>query len=225
MLDIFYSQAFGIMLTIALYIFGSFLYRKTNFFLFSPLFFSSCILIIYIKVFKADTNTFLTDLSGINLFLGPLIVSLAVPIAKQIDLIKNNLIPILVGSIVGAFASIVSVLILGKLFGLDREIIASLIPKSSTTPIAIEISNKLNGIRAITVAVVIISAILGSIIVPLLIKITKIKDPRIIGMGLGSTAHAVGTAKAFEIDPHAGAISGVALVFVGLATVIIALFL
>jgi predicted murein hydrolase (TIGR00659 family) len=223
--EILSSQAFGIMLTMALYIFGHYLYRRTNFPLFNPLLFASILLIAYIKIGKVDVDTFLTDLSGINVFLGPLIVCLAVPIAKQIDLIKKNLVPIMVGSIVGATVSIVSVLLLGKAFGLEEEIIASIIPKSSTTPIAIEVSNRLGGIRAVTVAVVILTAVLGAVIVPIIIKVFKIKDPRIIGMGLGSTAHAVGTAKALEIDPIAGAISGIALVFVGVATALISLFL
>ena len=111
------------------------------------------------------------------------------------------------------------------MFKLDYEIIASIIPKSATTPIAIEVTNKLGGIRAITVAVVILSSIIGTVIIPVLIKLLKIKDPKIIGMGLGITSHAVGTSKAIEINQIAGAIAGVALVFGGIATAVIAIFL
>ena len=225
MFEILSSQAFGIMLTMAFYILGSYLYQKTKFPLFNPLLFATVMLIIYIKVGNLNIDTFLTDLSGINLFLGPLIVCLAVPIARLRQLIAKNLVPIIVGSLVGAAVSVVSVIILGKMFKLDAEIIASIIPKSSTTPIAIEVSNRLGGIRAITVAVVIITAVIGSVIGPMMVKIFKIKDSKMIGMGLGSTAHAIGTAKAFEIDPEAGAISGIALVFVGVFTAIISLFL
>lgn len=225
MREIFSSEAFGIMLTIALYLLGSSLYKKTKFFLFNPLFFATALLIAFIKVFHVNVDTFLTDLGGINVFLGPLIVCLAVPIVKQMELIRKNLIPILVGSIVGAVSSVVMIIILGKLFRLDYQIIASIIPKASTTPIAIEVSNRLEGIRSITVAVVIVTAIMGSIVVPSLIKIFNIKDPRIIGLTLGSTSHAIGTAKAMEMDATAGAISGIALVFVGVVTVIISLFL
>lgn len=225
MVEILSSQAFGIMLTMTLYILGHYLYQKTKFPLFNPLLFATITLIIYIKVGKLNVDTFLTDLSGINVFLGPLIVCLAIPIARLRKLIAKNLLPILVGSLVGAVVSVVSVIILGKIFKLEPNIIASIIPKSSTTPIAIEVSNRIGGIRAITVAVVIITAVIGSVIGPIMIKIFKIKDSKLIGMGLGSTAHAIGTAKAFEIDPEAGAISGIALVLVGVFTALISLFL
>ncbi|MDD3123859.1 MAG: LrgB family protein [Candidatus Izemoplasmatales bacterium] len=223
--EIFSSQAFGIMLTFFLYLFSTFLYQKTKFPLFNPLLMSSILLILYIEIAKIDLHTFLTDLSGIQLFLGPLIVSLAIPVVKKIDIIKKNFLVIAVGSFVGAVTSIGAVLILGPLFGLDTEIIMSIVPKASTTPIAIEVSESLGGIKAITVAVVVLTAVIGSVIIPILIKLFKVKDSRVIGLGLGSTCHAVGTARALEIDPEAGAISSVALVFTGVITAIYILFL
>lgn len=225
MYEIVTSQAFGIMLTLLFYIIGTYLYNKTKITYLNPLLIATILLILFIKIAKIDLNTLLTDLSGINVFLGPLIVSLAVPIIKRIDLIKKNILPIIVGAFFGSLASMLSVIVLGKWFGLDQELIASIIPKSATTPIAIEVTNKLGGIRAITVAVVIISSIIGTILIPLLIKILRIKDPKIVGMGLGITSHAVGTSKAIEIHQTAGAIAGVALVFSGIATAIIAMFL
>lgn len=225
MREIFSSQAFGIMLTLLFYLIGGWLYKKTKFPFFSPLLVATLLLMGYILIADINMATFLTDLSGIHLFLGPLIVSLAVPIIKQIDLIKKNILPILVGSIVGALSSIFAVFVLGSWFNLEQVILNSIIPKASTTPIAIEVSEQLGGIRAITVAVVVMTAVIGAVIVPILVKIIRIKDPIIIGMGLGTTSQAVGTAKALEIDPTAGAISGVALVFTGIATAIIALFI
>jgi len=225
MREILSSQAFGIMLTLLFYLFGGWLYKKTKFPFFSPLLVATLMLMGYILLADINMTTFITDLSGIHLFLGPLIVSLAVPIIKQIDLIKKNILPIMVGSIVGAASSIISVFVLGRWFKLDQAILYSLIPKASTTPIAIEVAEKIGGIRSITVAVVVMTAVLGAVIIPVIVKLFKIKDARIIGMGLGTTSQAVGTAKALEIDPTAGAISGVALVFTGIVTAIIALFI
>jgi len=225
MIDIFNSQAFGLMLTTLFYIIGDFLYKKTKFPLFNPLLVAASMLIIFILIFDIDVNSFVTDLSGINVFLGPLIVCLALPIAKNIELIKKNLLPIIVGAVVGAISTVIVVIVMGNLLGLEEVLIASLIPKSTTTPIAIEIANNLGGIRAITVAVVILSAVIGTIIIPILVKLCKVTDPLIIGMSLGSTSHAVGTAKALEMNPTAGAIAGVALVFSGLITVLLAMFL
>ncbi len=225
MYDLMTSQAFGIMLTFAFYLVGVWLYQKTKFPFFSPLLVATVLLMGYVLVFQIDMASFLTDLSGIHLFLGPLIVSLAVPIVKQMTLIKQNIVPILVGSFVGAGSSIGAVFVLGQWFNLDETLILSLVPKASTTPIAIEVSEQIGGIRSITVAVVVISAVLGATLIPLLIKLFKLKDPRLIGLGLGSTSQAIGTAKALEIDQQAGSISGVALVFTGIITAIIALFI
>lgn len=223
--ELFTSQAFGIALTLAFFILGGYLYQWTRSPLMNPLLIATVLLMIYISVFQLDLHTFLTDLSGINVFLGPLIVSLALPIARYSAVIKRNWHYILIGSFVGALASMISVVVLANLFGLSNELMISLLPKSSTTPIAVEITERLGGIRAITVAAVVISAVSGAVIIPVLLRVLKIKDPRLIGLSLGATSHAVGTSKAIEINPNAGAISGVALVISGIATAILALFI
>lgn len=222
--ELFTSQAFGIALTLAFFILGGYLYQWTKSPLMNPLLIATILLMIYITIFQLDLHTFLTDLSGINVFLGPLIVSLALPIARYAPVIKKNWHYILVGSFVGAATSMLSILLLSHLFGISNELMISLLPKSSTTPIAVEITERLGGIRAITVAAVVISAVAGAVMIPLLLRLLKIKDPRLIGLSLGATSHAVGTSKAIEMDPNAGAISGVALVISGIATAILALF-
>ncbi len=222
---IFSSQAFGIMLTLLFYIFGNYIYQKTKLPFFSPLLVATVLLIIYIKAANINLNTFLTDLSGIHVFLGPLIVSLAVPIMNKIDVIKKNFVVIFVGSLVGAVSSVLAVIYIGPLLGIDPALISSIIPKASTTPIAIEVSEQLGGIRSITVAVVVLTAVIGAVIIPVIISLFKIKDPRVIGLGLGATSQAIGTAKAIEINKEAGAISSVALVFTGVFTALLLLFL
>ena len=223
--DLFNSQIFLIFLTLSFYLFGIFVYKKTRFPLFNPLLMASILLMVYIWIMKMPNSTVKSYLSGIHLFLGPMIVALAVPIFKQIRLIKKNILPILVGTIMGSITSIVTVIIFGRLFGLNQEVINSIIPKSSTAAIAIEVSEKIGGNRAITVAVTSITAVTGAIFLPMIIKVFRIKDPLIMGLGLGTTSHALGTSKALEIDPVAGAISGIALVFAGVITVLISLFL
>lgn len=225
MREILTSQTTGIALALLFYIFGGWLYRKTRFPVFNPLLVATVLLMGYVLLAGIHIETFITDLSGIHVFLGPLIVSLAVPIVKKIPMIKKHLVPIIVGSIVGAGTSILTVLVLGKWLGLEENIIASILPKASTTPIAIEVSERLGGIRAITVATVVMTAVIGAVLIPYVIKLLKIKDPLVIGLGLGSTSQAIGTAKALEIDETAGAIAGVALVFTGVATALFAIFL
>ncbi|HOW38655.1 MAG TPA: LrgB family protein [Candidatus Izemoplasmatales bacterium] len=225
MREILSSQEMGITLALFFYVIGEIVYRKTRIPLLSPLIVATILLMAYVWVIGIDLSVFLTDLSGIHVFLGPLIVSLAIPIVKRIQMIKEHLLPILVGSVVGAATSILTVILLGNILGLDETILASILPKASTTPIAIEVSERLGGIRAITVATVVITAVAGAVVIPLLIKIFKIKDPIVIGLGLGATSQAIGTAKALEIDETAGAVSSVALVFTGVATAILAIFI
>lgn len=219
------SQVFGIMLALGFYILGTKLYQKTKIPFLNPLFVATVLLVIYIRVFQINVDQFLTDLSGIQVFLGPLIVSLAIPIYLKRELIKKNLSVILIGSFIGALSSILVVLWIGPLLGVDTQIITSMIPKSSTTPIAIEVSLELGGIRAITVFSVIMNAILGATFLPWFLKVFQVSDEKIIGITLGATSHAIGTAKALEINKEAGAISSVSLIFTGLFTVLIALFI
>jgi len=225
MVDFLKSEAVLLTLTFFAYLVGQAVYKKTKFPLFNPLIIASFLLIGYILLLDIELARYLNSVSMIQLFLAPLVVSLAIPIMKKIDLIKTNLIPIIVGATVGSIVSIVSILLIGPWLGLDAQIIYSVVPKQSTTPIAIEVADILGGIRPITVVVVLLTAIIGVVIIPPLAKLLKLDDPLTLGMSLGTTAHAMGTAKALEIDPVAGAISGIALVFSGIVTAIIALLL
>ena len=107
-----------------------------------------------------------------------------------------------------------------RLFGLDREMTASLLPKSVTTPIATAISQDHGGLVAITVAAVTATGILGNLIAPMLVRLFRIKDPLAVGLGIGACSHAVGTAKAMELGDVEGAMSSLSIVVSGLLTVV-----
>ena len=161
----------------------------------------------------------------INMFLAPATACLAVSIYTQINLLKENWLPILVGCTAGSITSMGSIYIMCRLFRLDEAVSASLIPKSVTTPIAVSISANLSGIQAITVVAVIITGILGSILAPVLIKLFRVKDPVAAGLAIGACSHAVGTSKALELGEPEGAMSGLAIGICGILTVIFSLFL
>ena len=110
-------------------------------------------------------------------------------------------------------------------FGLDDALTAAMIPKSVTTPIAMEISRQHGGLVAVTVAAVILTGILGAIFSPLLIKLFHITHPVAQGVGIGTSSHAVGTSKAVELGEIQGAMSGVSIGISGIITVILSLFL
>ncbi|HAG43126.1 MAG TPA: hypothetical protein DCL31_06800, partial [Clostridium sp.] len=138
---------------------------------------------------------------------------------NKIDLFKKNALPIIIGITVGSFVGMISIIVLCKLLNIDNTIALSLIPKSITTPIGMEISKQLQGIPAITVTAIIVTGIIGAVISPLVFKIFKIKDSLSIGIGIGTSSHAVGTTKAIEIGETEGAMSGLAIGIAGLITV------
>ena len=161
----------------------------------------------------------------IAMFLAPATACLAISIYRQLPVLKKNLIPVLAGSAVGAGVSMGSVSLLCRLFRLDEEMTASLLPKSVTTPIAMGVSEQLGGIVPITVAAVVFTGILGAIFAPLMIKIFRVRSPIAAGLAIGACSHAVGTSKAVELGEVEGAMSGIAIGTVGLVTVLLGMVL
>ena len=157
--------------------------------------------------------------------LGTLTVILAVPIYKNWPILKKYWLPIIISTLVGTIVSLSSIYLLGIAFELDYSIIASLLPKSVTTAIAKEISNNINGIPELTIAAVIFTGVLGSILGPTLTKLFKINDTVSCGLSFGVSSHAVGTSKAMEMSLDIGAISSIAIVTTGILTMIISLFI
>ena len=132
------------------------------------------------------------------------------------------------GSIITVFlvpVTIGSTIALCKVFGLDETLTGSLVPHTVTTPIAVGVSEKLGGITGITVAGVIFTGVIGAVLAPLLVKLLRIKNPVGIGVGLGCSSTAIGTARAMELGEIQGAMSSMALGVAGMMTVVISLFL
>lgn len=233
MLQIFNSQLYFVFLTLGVFSLFTFISKKYKSAFLNPLMLTSIFLICYLLVenlltkveLTTTVNTYTNAMSIVNTMLSPLTICLAIPVYTRWLIIKQYWLPILVGTIIGTVVSMSSVYILGNLFNLDKEIIMSLIPKSVTTAIAVEVSNSLGGIKAITVFVVIITGICGALFGPLLCKILKLKRSPAIGMAYGGSSHAVGTSKAVEVSTRTGAISSVAIVTSGILTVIIAIFI
>ena len=140
---------------------------------------------------------------------------------KKFMLFKENATPILIGIFSGAISGFISVVFLSKLFGLTDVLIKSLMPKSITTPIGIALSKQLGGLQSITVVAIIITGIIGSIVGPFLYKIFKINDKVALGIAMGSSAHALGTARAMEIGEVEGAMSGLTMAISGVMTVLL----
>lgn len=223
--EIFSSPFFGIVLCIAAYEIGVYINRKTRSAIANPLLIAIAIIIVILKVFNIPLKSFNVGGSIVSMFLAPATAVLAISIYSKLDILKKNLIPILAGTLVGSIVSMTSAFLLCKAFGLDKSLIASMIPKSVTTPIAMEISKQGGGIIPVTVAAVIVTGILGAILAPILIKVFKVDNPVARGVAIGTSSHAVGTSKAIEIGEIEGAMSGIAIGIAGIMTVILSIFI
>jgi len=214
------NSMFGVALSILMYAVGLFLNKKLKTPICNPLLIAIALVIAVLQVFHIPLESYLKGGDVISMFLAP-----AYSIYHQIHLLKKYWLPILVGCLVGAVTSIGSVYLLCRLFRLDEILTASMLPKSVTTPIAMEVSAALGGTPSITVAAVVVTGILGAMLSPLFVKLLHLKNKVAIGVAIGSSSHAVGTSKAVEMGEAEGAMSGIAIGVSGILTVLISLFL
>ncbi|WP_319507441.1 LrgB family protein [uncultured Methanolobus sp.] len=216
------SPVFGIGISLLTFYAGGLLYKKTGSPLMNPLVLSMLIIIVLLLSFHISFEDYNRGGQFISFFLGPATVILAVPLYKKISLLKENVVPILAGISIGSAAGIASIIVMCKMFGFDELISISMIPKSVTTPIGIEISNQLGGLPSITVAAIVFTGIAGVLLGPMVCKLFKIDNKVAIGVAIGTSSHALGTTKAVELGETEGAMSGLAIGIAGLVTVFLA---
>lgn len=215
------TPLFGIIISIVAFQIGIITSQKVKKAIFNPFLVAVIFIITLLLSLNIPVDYYNKGADYISFFLGPATIVLAVPLYKKIDLFKQNLVTILTGITVGCISAVVSVWFLSKLFSLDRALTVSMIPKSVTTPIGVELSKQIGGNPSITVVVIIIAGILGAIIGPTICKIFNIKDEVAVGIAIGTASHAVGTSKAIELGETEGAMSGLSIGIAGLITVII----
>ncbi|MBU3099966.1 MULTISPECIES: LrgB family protein [Clostridium] len=219
--DLITSPVFGVITSLIAYEIGLYIKKKGRLSIFNPLMIAVIILILFLTKFHIKYEDYNRGGQIISFFLFPATVALALPMYKKFMLFKENATPILIGIFSGAISGFISVVFLSKLFGLTDVLIKSLMPKSITTPIGIALSKQLGGLQSITVVAIIITGIIGSIVGPFLYKIFKINDKVALGIAMGSSAHALGTARAMEIGEVEGAMSGLTMAISGVMTVLL----
>ncbi|MBU3155937.1 LrgB family protein [Clostridium estertheticum] len=219
--DLITSPVFGVITSLIAYEIGLYIKKKGRLSIFNPLMIAVIILILFLTKFHIKYEDYNKGGQIISFFLFPATVALALPMYKKFVLFKENATPILIGIFSGAISGFISVVFLSKLFGLTDVLIKSLMPKSITTPIGIALSKQLGGLQSITVVAIIITGIIGSIVGPFLYKIFKINDKVALGIAMGSSAHALGTARAMEIGEVEGAMSGLTMAISGVMTVLL----
>ena len=216
------SLFFGAFLSLAAYGVGVFLRSRWKFALFNPLLVAIVLVVAFLIGFKIDYATYMEGARYISFLLTPATVCLAVPLYQQFSLLKKNAKAVLLGIAAGVLASLTVILAMSILFHLDHTMYVTLLPKSITTAIGIGVSGELGGIQSLTVVVIIITGVLGNIFAELICKVFRITDPIAQGVGIGTSTHAVGTARAMEMGEIQGAMSGLSIVVAGLMTVVVA---
>ncbi|MEJ6951371.1 LrgB family protein [Natronospora cellulosivora (SeqCode)] len=214
------EPVFGITLTIGAYFLGCFLYKKKKIAIFHPILVSLFIIFSCLIVFDISFDSYNNGGRYISILLGPATVALAIPMYKKLELLKENLIVILLSILLSSFIAILMVVGLGIILNTDNLLLLSLIPKSVTTPIAVEISEQIGGIMALTAAAVIVTGLLGGMFGPELNRLFKVKSTIAKGMTMGITAHGLGTARALEESEQEGALGGLAICVMGFFTAI-----
>ena len=184
--EVFASPFFGIALSILAFWLGTLIQKKLKSVVFNPLLLAILLTSAVLLVFDIPYESYNEGGAVINMFLTPATACLAVSIYTKIQILKKNSIPILAGCTVGSLASMGSVWLLCRLFGLDDAMTASLIPKSITTPIAMGVCEAHGGIVPVTVIAVIFTGILGSILAPFLIGLFRVKDSMTASQAIGA---------------------------------------
>ena len=216
-----HSEIFDLALVVGTYIAATILYKKTHLSVLHPLLTSIFVIIVILEFLDIEYASFQQGSHLIHFMLGPSVVALGYVLFEQMKYLKGNVVSILTSVFVGAIVGIISVIVIGKLMGADQSLIATLQPKSVTTPIAMGISEKNGGIPSLTAVIVVAVGIFGSIVGPAVMKVLGIESRIAKGLALGASSHGVGTAAAIQLGAVEGALSGLAIGLMGSMTAIL----
>ena len=221
MIGDFFSEAvfLGVFITLGAYFLGIYIKQKWKLAIFNPLLMAIIFTMIFLLVSRMPYDIYYEGAKYISYLLTPATVSLAIPLYEQFEPLKKNVRAILVGIVTGVLTSMVSVLLLAVIFHFDHQEYVTFLPKSITTAIGMGVSEELGGYVAITVAVIIITGIVGNMIAESVCRMFHITEPVAKGIAIGSASHAVGTTKAMEMGEVEGAMSSLSIVLSGLLTV------
>ena len=214
------SLYFGVFISLFAYLIGMKLKKKFGWTVLNPLLVAIILVIAFLKATGISYTDYNTGASYISYFLTPSTVCLAIPLYKQLELLKKNLTAVAAAITAGVIGSVVSVYVMSMIFRLEHVHYVSLLPKSITTAIGMGVSEEAGGIVTMTIVSIILTGILGNIVADGWFKLVGIKEPIAKGLAHGTTSHAIGTAKALELGEVEGAMSSLSIAVAGLMTVV-----
>ena len=213
------SMFFGLFISVGAYFVGWLLNRRFKKDFINPLIIAVLLVAAFLLVTGMDYEAYEEQASLLGYLLTPSTICLAIPLYKQLGILKKNAAAVCVAVFSGAVAAMLAVLLVSLAFGVTHEIYVSLLPKSITTAIGMGVSEELGGVQEITVAGIVVTGVVGAMIGKPLCKLFRIHNPVAVGLAFGVSAHAVGTSKALELGETEGAMSGLAIVVTGILTV------
>ena len=215
------SSYFGLLLSTFFFMLAVRIKARFRLAILNPLLVSSLLIVLILKRTGIPYESYKESANLLSYLLTPATVCLAIPMYKQLQLLMDNLAAVLASITAGTVSSLLSILLMGKLFGLSNEHITTLLPKSITTAIGMGVSQEAGGIVTLTVAGIVMTGILGNMIAETVFHVFHIDHPIARGLALGTSAHAVGTAKALELGEIEGAMSSLSICVAGVLTVIL----
>ncbi|AKR57271.1 membrane protein [Devosia sp. H5989] len=177
----------------------------------NPVLIAILLVSIVLTVSRTPYGVYFEGAQFVHFLLGAATVSIAVPLVRNRSVVRANLVPLVAALVVGSVVAIVSVIVLGRLFGLPHDILIAMAPKSVTAPVAMGITQALGGEPSLTAVLVILTGVLGAVIVTPLMNAFRIRDYAARGFAVGLSSHGIGTARAFVVDPLAGTFAGIAM--------------
>ncbi len=210
-----------LILTVAPYFFFVYIKKKLKWSFVNPLLFAIAVDMAVLLSFNIDTKTYQSGAKYVTMLLTPATIALAFPLYEELKTIEKDIVPIALSIIFGVFSSLLTVFVIYKIFLLEKVHFITLMPKSITTAIGIDVSRSMGGIVSITVFTIIFTGIFGAMVSDAVFKLMKIKSDIAKGVALGSASHAIGTAKANNMNELCGAASSMSLVISGILSVII----
>ena len=214
-------SVWGVTLTLAAFALGSWINKKTGQAIFNPLLLGSIFVILFLSLVQIPVSEYKKSVQIISYLLLPATVSLAVPLYEQWQIMRKNALAVLCGIAAGSVTSMLSVLAIGAVLKLDPALTVSMMTKSVTTAIGVEVAAELGGIASLAGAMIVLTGILGNLSASALCRIAGLHDPVARGVAIGTGSHAVGTARALQMGPVEGAVSSLSIAVAGVLTAVI----
>jgi predicted murein hydrolase (TIGR00659 family) len=221
MAEIYANPLFGVAVTVAAYAICLLVHQKLRWL--NPLFLTATVLISLLIALKIPYESYRRGGELLVFILGPATVALGVPLYKRARQIRQNLWPIMIGVVAGSISGLASAGLLVWVTGGSREIILSMMPKSSTAPIAVEISRQLGGVPELTAVLAVLTGLLGSMFGPRILRLCGVRNDIALGLAMGTSAHGIGTARVIRDSELQGSVSGLAMALAGIATAVLAM--